>query len=255
MKIITLVKVVPKEMEFDKESKRIKRSKENIINPSDLIAVGNAVELKNKYGFEIDAVSMAPVEAKDTLLKLFDFGIDRIFLLTDLAFANSDVFATSNVLSRFILNFDNDFNFIFTGNYSSDGLTGLLPGEVASKLSILYISNVLSVNYLDGSLLAEKIEKDSLHLLKVVSKAVVSFSDRSDKKALPNLYYIFDENEKHLEIITNEALKLSQDEIGKIGSKTFVNELFKVETVQSNELIKENGDKVIVDIISKEVLK
>ncbi|BAL80979.1 electron transfer flavoprotein subunit beta/FixA family protein [Caldisericum exile] len=253
MKIVVLVKVIPKNIEFDKQLKRIKRSSESVINPTDFITLSAAIELKNKFGFYVDVVSMAPLSAKDVLSKLFDYGVDRVFLLSHMLFANSDVYATSNVISKFIQNFDNDYDYVFAHNFSSDGLTGVLPGEVASKLSILYISNVLQVDYESNFLVVDKLDKDEINRFRIKNKALVSFSNESKKKALPSLYYAFNPNEKTVEIFSNDVLKLDGSEVGSDGSKTIVKDIFDLRSNFQSDLITENGDKIIAEILSKEV--
>ncbi|MGB9793643.1 electron transfer flavoprotein subunit beta/FixA family protein [Caldisericum exile] len=254
MKIIVLVKVVPKKVEFDKDKKRLKRSQESMINPSDYFALGAAIELKNKFGFNVHAVSMAPPNSKDLLVKLYDYGVDQIFLLSDSLFANSDVFATSNVLTNFINKFDSNYDYIFAGNFSSDGLTGVLPGEIASKLSIFYFSNVVAVDYQENHLIIEKANINQIIRFRIEKKALLSFTDKGMFKALPNLYYAFESKEKTIEILSNDTLKLSTLDVGTEGSKTSIKDIFEIKLDIQNDLIKENGSKVITEILLKEVL-
>jgi len=57
-------------------------------------------------------------------------------LVSDRSFANADVFATTEVLGNTIKKLVPDFDYVFGGNFSSDGFTGQLIGELASFLSV-----------------------------------------------------------------------------------------------------------------------
>jgi len=94
-----LVKIIPKEIQFDSVEKRIVRSKESIINLSDLVSIGAANAIKKKTDCEVIAISMGPESVVSTYEKVFYFGVERAILFTDKLFANSDVFATANILS------------------------------------------------------------------------------------------------------------------------------------------------------------
>jgi hypothetical protein len=101
------------------------------------VALKEAVKIKRANPDTlITVISMAPQKEKQLLKTLFYYEVDRIIHLSDAVFAGSDVYATAFALSNAIKVFVGDFNIILGGDYSLDGLTGQLGGELASSVKI-----------------------------------------------------------------------------------------------------------------------
>ncbi|MEF3244732.1 MAG: hypothetical protein K6343_01930 [Caldisericaceae bacterium] len=255
MKIAVLVKIVPKRIEFDIAQKRIIRSKETIINPNDLLSIGAAIFLKEKNNATVTTISMGPESVAQTYKKVFDFGVDRAILLSDKLFANSDVYATSVVLSKGIQKFVNDFDLVFASDYSVDGNTALLGGSIAKFLNIPYFSHVFDFNYIeDGSISIFRENNGFIDEFIGMGRLFLSFSPKYDKIALSNLYYIFN-GKKDVEIYSNGDLGIDEQLLGLNGSKTLVEEVFSYEVKSgAKNLIKENGHLTIINFLTKEEL-
>ncbi len=253
MKIVVLVKIVPKHIEFDIVEKRIIRSKETIINPNDLLSVGAAIFLKEKTGAEVITISMGGDSVLQTYKKVFDFGVDRAILLSDKLFANSDIYPTSHVLSKGILKFVSDFDLVFASDYSVDGNTSLLGGSVAKALNIPYISHVFDFNYIESSISILRENNGFVEEFVGKGRLFLSFSPKYDKIALPNLYYIFN-GKKDVEVYSNKDLGIDEQLLGLNGSKTEVLEVSSREKNEVKNLIKENGHLAIIDFLTKEGL-
>jgi len=255
MKIVVLTKIVPVRVEFDKTSKTIIRSKEAMINKNDLIALDFAIQLKRKYGVEVIALTMSPLIYEQIFSEVFDFGADRAMLVSDRSFANADVFATTEVLGNTIKKLVPDFDYVFGGNFSSDGFTGQLIGELASFLSVPFFSNVTNIELADSTLNIKRENDNSIEEFSVKDKVALSFSHLLSNVALPNLYEIFSEKSKKVEIYSNENLCLDNSCIGENGSKTIVEDVFELGMTVPENLIQHDGDKVIIEALKGEVLK
>ena len=97
MNIIVLIKPVS-----EKYVNNNSANEENlVINPYDLYALSNIVELKNKNkDIHITCISMGSLKAKDVLIRCRAIGADDVILLSDEAFAGSDTYATIYILER-----------------------------------------------------------------------------------------------------------------------------------------------------------
>ena len=73
-----------------------------IVNPYDTHALEAALQLKDRFGFRVAAMSMGPPNAEATLRKALSLGVDKAILLSDRVFGGADTLATSNVLTRAI---------------------------------------------------------------------------------------------------------------------------------------------------------
>jgi len=105
MNIIVCIKQVPNttEIKIDPETNTlIREGVESIINPFDLYAIEEAVQLREKFGGKVTAISMGPPQVEKALREAVSLGIDNIILLSDRKFAGADSWATSHTLSAAI---------------------------------------------------------------------------------------------------------------------------------------------------------
>ena len=87
------LKQVPRstKVELDPDTHTLKRSSAvTQTNPEDLYALQAALDLKQKTGAEVVAVSMGPLSAETVLRESLQRGADRAILLSSPAFAGSD---------------------------------------------------------------------------------------------------------------------------------------------------------------------
>src|SRR4030066_1506371 len=105
MNIIVCIKQVPEttEIRINPETNTlIREGVKSIINPFDMYAIEEAVRLKEKFGGKATVISMGPPQAEAALREAIAMGIDEGILISDRAFAGSDTWATSFILSSAI---------------------------------------------------------------------------------------------------------------------------------------------------------
>lgn len=142
MKILVLVKQVPdmEKVKFDRERGVIdRRSAGTEVNPFDLNALETAMQIKEKTGGKIIAISMGPDQASDALREAISRGADEGILLSDRKFGGADVKATAKTLAAGIQKIGS-FDIIIAGIQTVDGDTGQVGPEIAEMLKIPHIS-------------------------------------------------------------------------------------------------------------------
>jgi len=147
LRIIVPVKQVPDmtAVKFDTEKGTIDRSSAAAeINPFDLYAIEAAVQIKEKTGGTVTAISMGPPGADAALRDAISRGVDRGILLTDKAFAGADTLATSYTLASAVKKLGG-FDLIICGEKTVDGDTGQVGPEMAEHLGIPHIAYVAKV--------------------------------------------------------------------------------------------------------------
>jgi electron transfer flavoprotein beta subunit len=112
-----------------------------VFNPEDLIALELALQVKEKYGGKVTAITMGPPRASDILRDCLYMGADEVYLITDRKFAGADTLATSYVLSAAINKIGN-FDLIFAGRQAIDGDTAQVGPQTAEKLNIPQVTYV-----------------------------------------------------------------------------------------------------------------
>jgi electron transfer flavoprotein beta subunit len=150
---IVMVKQVPDTANISgqvmKEDGTVNRSKlPAIFNPEDKVALELALQIKDKYGGKVIAITMGPPQASEVLRECLFTGADEVYLISDKKFAGADTLATSYVLSEAIKKIGN-YDLVFAGRQAIDGDTAQVGPQTAEKLGMLQITY------------AEKIEKIS----------------------------------------------------------------------------------------------
>ncbi len=110
-----------------------------IFNPEDLHALEAALEVRDRYGGTVTAISMGPPKAAEVLRDCLYRGADRVILLTDRRAAASDTLATSYILSQAIRTLGR-YDLVFCGRQAIDGDTAQVGPQCAEKLGIPQIT-------------------------------------------------------------------------------------------------------------------
>ena len=106
-----------------------------VFNPDDLYALEAALDIRERFGGTVTALTMGPPKAADVLRDCLNHGADRAILLTDRRAAASDTLATSYILSQAIKTIGG-YDFIFCGRQAIDGDTAQVGPQCAEKLGI-----------------------------------------------------------------------------------------------------------------------
>ena len=119
-----------------------------IFNPEDLNALELALEIKEKYGGKITAITMGLPAASEILRQALYRGADEAILVTDRRCAASDTLATSYILSCAVRKIDYDL--VLCGRQAIDGDTAQVGPQLAEKLDIPQLTYVEELTSLDG---------------------------------------------------------------------------------------------------------
>ncbi len=106
-----------------------------IFNPEDLNALEAALEIRDRLGGRVTAITMGPPGACEVLRECLFRGADRAILLTDRRAAASDTLATSYILSQAVRQVGS-YDFVFCGRQAIDGDTAQVGPQMAEKLGI-----------------------------------------------------------------------------------------------------------------------
>jgi len=229
-----------------------------IFNYEDVVALELALQIKDKFGGKVTAITMGPPRASDILRECLYMGADEVYLISDRKFAGADTLATSYVLSETI-KYIGKFDFVFGGRQAIDGDTAQVGPQSAEKLGIpqvTYVEKILDIKNgkakirkkIEGGY--EIVEAKLPVLLTVVKEAAEprpfkakrimrfknarSLTDLEKLTEGNSLLYIdklvFEYKERNLFIptLTMDDLKLDAERCGVKGSPTKV---YKVESV------------------------
>lgn len=260
---IVMVKQVPDTANISgkvmKDDGTVNRAKlPAIFNYEDKVSLELALQVKEKYGGTITAVTMGPPRASDILRECLFMGADEACLITDRKFAGADTLATSYVLSKAIKKLGK-FDFIFAGRQAIDGDTAQVGPQTAEKLDvpqITYTEEIIEVKK-DKIRIKRKIDggyeiiESTIPVLITVLKDVVDPRPFSSKRVMTyknakslielqklaednsllnvdKLVHEYEERGLHIKTLTTDDLDVDVDRCGIKGSPTKV---YKVESV------------------------
>ncbi len=152
MHFVCCIKQVPDtaEVKIDPETNTLVRTGvESIANPYDVVALEEALRLREQYGGRVTAISMGPPQAESALREALAMGADEVVLLSDRAFAGSDTLATSYTLSRAVekLSRENPVDVILCGKQAIDGDTAQTGPGIATRLGFTQFTAVIGVDW------------------------------------------------------------------------------------------------------------
>jgi len=190
MHIVVLVKQVPEieKVKFDYEKGRLDRSSAGAMtNPFDLNALEAAVQIKEKIGGLVTAISMGPMKAEEALRDALARGADRAILLSDERFAGADTFATAYTLAAAIRKLG-QFDLIICGEKTVDGDTAQVGPEVAEFLNIPHAAYVEGVLYVDKSWIVVKARVErGYYIMRLSLPALITVTKDVNNPRLPSL--------------------------------------------------------------------
>ena len=156
MHFVCCLKQVPDtaEVKIDPQTNTLIRSGvESIANPFDVVALEEALRLKERYGGKVTVLSMGPPQAENVLREALSLGADEAILLSDRPFAGADTLATSYTLGKAIerLNRELPVDLIFCGKQAIDGDTAQTGPGIATRLGYTQLTYVVQVEWIDES--------------------------------------------------------------------------------------------------------
>jgi len=227
MKIAVCVKQVPDatvHKKIDPATKRLDRSGEAALNPTDLNAVEEALRIKESQGGgEVVLVSLGPERAVDSLRKALAMGADRAVLVADGAAAGSDLLGTSRALAAALEREQPDL--VLFGQASSDGDGAVLWAAVADRLRRPVISQVATLTVEGDKVTGKRQTEHGYDLISAPLPAIVAVSDAINEPRYPSLKGIMGAKTKPQETISLGDLGVEGNSVGEAGARTSVLEL------------------------------
>lgn len=233
MRILVCIKQVPgsNNVEVDPVTGVLKRSGiQSKMNPYDLYAIETALTLTEKYGGDVECITMGPPQAKSVIIEAVCMGAKCGTVLSDRKFAGADVLATAYTISQGLRKCG-DFDMVICGKQTTDGDTAQVGAEVAEYLGIPNISNVLSVDEVNDGVLTVNASLDNKTVkMSVKLPCLISMENDINTPRLPSY--------KVKQSITDDAVRFlsfadfedqNAAHYGLTGSATQVERIFPPE--------------------------
>jgi electron transfer flavoprotein beta subunit len=247
MDIIVCVKRVPDTSEADviiaKDGRTVEAGDLVFdINEWDKYAVEEAVQLKEKYGGTVTALTLGPDEAEDTLRRCFATGADKAIRLTDSAFEGSDAAAIAKIVHRAVK--DLKFDLIFTGTQASDDGYGQVGPVLASLLGLPHASVVTQVDIDDGKARVQReLEGGMSEVVELTLPSVLTIQTGINEPRYVSIMGVRKAAGKEIATFGLADLGLTAEDTGETGSLTKVERLFVPPVTKEAEIIQGSPDE------------
>lgn len=230
MRIAVCVKQVPENLAKTLlPDGRIKRDAQaSMMNPADIFSLETALTVKERCGGSVDVFTMGAGTAGNILKEAAAMGADRLFLLSDKAFAGADTYATARVLSAALRKLG-AYDLVFCGRRTMDGETGQVPVQIAEMLGISAATNVVGLEVGNGRIYCRRLLEGCMERREYGLPAVVSIMEGIEgitHPRLPSLAGLCSAAKKEIALLDRESLGLAESEVGSNGSFTEVRRVF-----------------------------
>lgn len=195
-----------------------------IVNPYDMVAVEEAVRIKEKEkSVHVTLISMTPPANKKLLQRCLALGADEAILLWDDCFDKSDSFATATVLAQAIRSLDYDL--VLCGQKAIDSEDGQVGSIIAETLDIPLVGRVVEAHCTSngkGFVIKSKLEKGNREELEVTLPALLTVERELNEPRYASLPSLIASLRYEIQERKMDELGLLNEQVGLRGSNTEV---------------------------------
>jgi electron transfer flavoprotein beta subunit len=225
MRFLVAVKQVPDTTDVLMDPERgtmIRDGVPSILNPFDAYALEEALRWRDELGGTVIVLTMGPPQAEAVLREAVSMGADEAVLLSDMAFAGADTWATSHTIATAVRKLG-DIDLVLTGKQAIDGDTAQTGPGIAASLDWPQITFVGKVRELGtGSIVAERYVEGAVEVVSAPLPAVITVLKDANSPRLPSLKGKMKARKLEIPVMGIDDLGLEETVVGLEGSPTRV---------------------------------
>jgi electron transfer flavoprotein beta subunit len=254
MNIVVCIKQVPgtTEIKIDpKTNTLVREGVKSIINPFDCYAVEEGVRLRERYGGKVTVITMGPPQAEEALRETISLGADDAILLSDRAFAGSDTWATSYVLSKAIARIA-QYDIIICGKQTLDGDTGQVGPGISEMLKLPFIAYVSKIEEIkDKYIRVQRMVEEGYEVIEATLPAVITVVKEINVPRLPSLRGTMKAKSAKIPVWTAADIGVEADKAGIPGSPTRVVKIFYPKRTHKSEIFQGTLEEQVTQLIER----
>lgn len=253
MNIVVCIKQVPDtaEVRINPETGTlIREGVPSIINPFDMHALEAALQLREKAGGKVTAITMGPPQAEGAIREAIAMGVDDGVLLTDRAFAGSDTWATSHTLAKAMEKLSPDV--IICGKQAIDGDTAQVGPEVAEFLNIPHVAYVRRIeDAAEGSIRVQRLMDEGYDVVESSLPVLLTVVKELNEPRFPSLKGKMRAKKAEIARWTASDIGADEKDTGLKGSPTQVKNIFAPEAKKDREMLGGSPEEQADAILAK----
>ncbi len=248
MNIIVCIKQVPDTTEVKinpKTNTLVREGITSIINPFDTYAIEEGVQIKERLGGKVTAISMGPPQAEKALRDAIAVGVDEGILISDPAFAGADTLATSYTLAQAIKKIG-EFDIIICGKQAIDGDTAQVGPGIAVHLDLPQIAFVKKIRELtNDKIVAERMVEEGIEVIESPLPVLITVVKDINQPRLPSLRGVMVSKKAQIPIWGAGDIGTDPDRIGLDGSPTRVEKIFSPPSRSGGKIFEGETEEVV----------
>jgi electron transfer flavoprotein beta subunit len=255
LNIIVCIKQVPMvtELPWDEATGTLRRDlAAGMMNPACKHALEAALQIKEKFGANVTALTMGPAAAEEILREALAMGADRGILISDKRLAGSDTYATSLILAAAIKKDCPQFDLILCGAYTSDSETAQVGPQLTEELQIPAAAYAENMEITGRMLRVRRLMDNFRETLEMEFPALVTVSM---EKYLPRYTTLAGlENafgEDNIAIYDADALGISDKATGRQCSRTRVRKVYLRKAQKENIVLTGTAASIVSEFLDK----
>ena len=194
----------------------------NVVNPHDLLAVEEAVRIKEETGDgQVTLISLGSSEAEQALRQGLALGADNAMLLDDSAYADGDSYAVAHALARAISPVPHDL--VLCGQRADDSQAGQVGAYLARILGLAFVRGVVKLD-LDSEpgrlVLQRKLARGDREVVQCSLPAVLAVDTGLNTPRHATIKGVLRARGREITRQSPADLGLSPEETGLAGSRT-----------------------------------
>ena len=253
MNIIVCIKQVPDTAEVRINSETgtlIREGVPSIVNPFDMHAIEAGLQIREKVGGKVVVLTMGPPQAETALRDAISMGADEALLLSDMAFAGSDTWATSYTLSRAIEKLGADV--IICGKQAIDGDTAQVGPETAEFLNIPHISYIRKIeDVTDSSIRVQRLMDEGYDIVESTLPVLLTVVKELNEPRLPSLKGKMVAKKAEIKKWGLSDIMADENNVGLKGSPTQVKNIFTPEARSGRKMLEGNPEEQVDALIQE----
>lgn len=253
MRIVVCIKQVPdtSEVRINPETNTLMRDGvPSIINPYDLHAIEAGIQLREKAGGTVTAITMGPPQAETALREAVSMGVDKVVLISDRAFAGSDTWATAYVLAKAIEQLGADV--ILCGKQAIDGDTAQVGPEIAEFLDIPHISYIRKIDDVkEDRITVQRLMDDGSDVVESSMPVLLTVVRELNVPRLPSLKGKMAAKKVEIAKLTSADIKADENNLGLKGSPTQVRNIFAPESRKDRKMIEGTPEEQVNSLVAE----
>ena len=194
-----------------------------VVNGNDEYVLERALKLTEAAGEgEVILLTMAPANAPETMRKALAMGATRGVLVTDPAIEGSCTWATQRILAAALKTLE--FDLVFAGVDTSDGVGGVVPAGVAALAGLPYLSYAADIepDAAARTVRVKRISPTGYDVLQAPMPALISGTQALGEPRYPSLKGIMAARSKQITTLSLADLGIDPATVGLAGATTRV---------------------------------